>query len=57
MKDRLNKFRSIVKLGKIEVSDSVKLLDGSYVDYEDYMESKEGNKTNEVEVPQTDLPF
>ena len=57
IKVRLSKFRSLDKLGKIEVSDSVKLLDGSYVDYDEYMESKEDNKTNEVEVPQTDLPF
>ena len=57
IKVRLSKFRSLDKLGKIEVSDSVKMLDGSYVDYEEYMESKEDNKTNEVEVPQTDLPF
>lgn len=57
IKVRLSKFRSLDKLKDIEVSDSVKMLDGSYVDYEDYMESKEDNKTNEVEVPQTDLPF
>ncbi len=57
IKVRLNKFRSLDKLKEIEVSDSIKMLDGSYVDYEEYMESKEDNKTNEVEVSQADLPF
>ena len=63
IKVRLNKFRSLDKLGKIEVSDSVKLLDGSYVDYEEYINSK--NSSNEpfsdfgniVEISSDDLPF
>ena len=54
--NKLREFRSIDKIDNIKIP-KVKLLDGSYVDYEDYMESKEDNKTNEVEVPQTDLPF
>ena len=53
---KLREFRSIGKIDNIKIP-KVKLLDGSYVDYEEYMESKEDNKTNEVEVPQTDLPF
>ena len=53
---KLNQFRSIDKVDNVKIP-KVKLLDGSYVDYEEYMESKEDNKTNEVEVPQTDLPF
>lgn len=53
---KLNQFRSIDKIDNIKIP-KVKLLDGSYVDYEEYMESKEDNKTNEVEVSQTDLPF
>ena len=57
IKVRLSKFRSLDKLKDIEVSDNIRKLDGSYVDYEEYMESKEDNKTNEVEVPQADLPF
>ena len=57
IKVRLSKFRSLDKLKDIEVSDNIRKLDGSYVTYEEYMESKEDNKTNEVEVPQTDLPF
>ena len=54
--NKLREFRSIDKVDNIKIP-KVKLLDGSYVEYEDYMESKEGNKTNEVEVPQADLPF
>lgn len=64
LKVRLTKFRSLDKLGKIEVSDSVKMLDGSYVSYDDYMERTE-NSSNEpfsdfgniVEVSTEDLPF
>ena len=53
---KLVQFRSIDKIDNIKIP-KVKLLDGSYVDYDEYMESKEDNKTNEVEVPQADLPF
>lgn len=53
---KLNQFRSIDKVDNAKIP-KVKMLDGSYVEYEEYMESKEGNKTNEVEVSQTDLPF
>ena len=54
--NKLREFRSIDKVDNVKIP-KVKLLDGSYVTYDEYMESKEGNKTNEVEVPQTDLPF
>ena len=54
--NKLREFRSIDKVDNVKIP-KVKLLDGSYVEYEDYMESKENNKTNEVEVPQADLPF
>lgn len=57
IKVRLSKFRSLDKLKDIEVSDNIRKLDGSYVTYDEYMESKEDNKTNEVEVSQADLPF
>ena len=62
LKVRLTKFRSLDKLGKIEVSDSVKMLDGSYKSYDDYMEFVE-NKANEifgkdiVEISNDQLPF
>lgn len=62
LKVRLTKFRSLDKLGKIEVSDSVKMLDGTYRSYDDYMEFVE-NKANEifgkdiVEISNDQLPF
>ena len=62
LKVRLTKFRSLDKLKEIEVSDSVKMLDGSYVSYDDYMEFVE-NKANEifgkdiVEISNDQLPF
>ena len=59
----LNKFRSLDKMKDIEVQNSVKKLDGTYVDYEEYINSK--NSSNEpfsdfgniVEVSAEDLPF
>ena len=62
LKVRLTKLRSLDKLGKIEVSDSVKMLDGTYKSYDDYMEFVE-NKANEifgkdiVEISNDQLPF
>lgn len=60
VKVRLSKFRSLDKLKDIEVSDSIKMLDGTYVSYDDYMERKE-DKFNDfkdsVEINETDLPF
>lgn len=41
VKVRLSKFRSLDKIGEIEVSDSVKLLNGSYMSIDDYNERKE----------------
>lgn len=41
IKVRLNKFRSLKKMKDIEVSDSIKTLDGRYVSYDDYMEQKD----------------
>ena len=61
IKVRLTKFRSLDKLKDIEVSDSVKLLDGSYVDYEEYIKSKNSEPFSDfgniVEVSAEDLPF
>ena len=61
IKVRLNKFRSLNKLKEIEVSDSIKMLDGSYVSYDDYMEKVEEKKSfsdfgNIVEISD-ELPF
>lgn len=61
LKVRLTKFRSLDKLGEIEVSDSVKMLDGTYVDYEEYIKSKNSEPfsdfENVVEIKDSDLPF
>ena len=61
IKVRLNKFRSLGKLGEIEVSDSIKMLDGTYTSYDDYMEKVEEKKPfsdfgNIVEISD-ELPF
>ena len=42
IKVRLNKFRSLDKIKDISVSDTIKLLDGSYVEYTEY-NKKESN--------------
>lgn len=41
VKVRLNKFRSLNKMNEIEVSDSVRLLNGSYISIGDYDEREE----------------
>ena len=61
IKVRLNKFRSLDKLKEIEVSDSIKMLDGTYTSYDDYMEKVEEKKPfsdfgNIVEISD-ELPF
>lgn len=43
VKVRLNKFRSLDKMKDIEVSYSVKLLNGNYMDIDEYNERKENN--------------
>lgn len=64
VKVRLNKFRSLDKMKDIEVSDSVRLLNGSYMSIDDYNESKDessstplGEFENVVEITNEDLPF
>ena len=62
LKVRLTKFRSLDKLKEIEVSDSVKMLDGTYRSYDDYMEKVEEKKPfsdfgNVVEISSDSLPF
>ena len=60
IKVRLSKFRSLDKLKDIEVSDSVKLLDGTYVDYEEYIERQDNPLSdfkNEMEISEEQLPF
>lgn len=48
LKVRLTKFRSLDKLGEIKVSDSVKMLDGTYVDYEEYMKKSNANEEEKL---------
>lgn len=43
VKVRLNKFRSLDKINEIEVSDSVRLLNGNYMSIDDYYEKKESS--------------
>ena len=61
IKVRLTKFRSLGKLKDIEVSDSVKMLDGSYVDYEEYTKSSADKAKDlfgsSVEISSDSLPF
>lgn len=62
VKVRLNKFRSLDKMKDIEVSDSVKMLNGSYMTIDDYNENKDVNKMKNmfgdiVEVSENSLPF
>lgn len=60
--NKLREFRSIDKVDNVKIP-KVKLLDGTYVDYEEYINSK--NSSNEpfsdfgniVEVSAEDLPF
>ena len=61
--NKLREFRSIDKIDNVKIP-KVKLLDGSYVTYDDYMERKENlsSKVNDLfgEVPEVsseDLPF
>lgn len=57
-KVRLNKFRSLDKIKDVEVSDSVKLLNGSYISIDDYNERKEESNDSVVTVVTDDeLPF
>ena len=63
VKVRLNKFRSLDKMKDIEVNDSVKLLNGTYMDIDDYNEKKENATAEEifgpsiVETDTGDIPF
>ena len=59
---KLREFRSIGKIDNIKIP-KVKLLDGTYVEYEEYIKSKNSEKNpfsdfgNVVEVSSEDLPF
>ena len=61
---KLIQFRSLDKLNEIKIP-RVKLLDGSFMEYEDYKNKKETSKTDKlkemfgdiVEIKDNDLPF
>lgn len=58
VKVRLNKFRSLDKMKDIKEPTQVKMLDGSYVEYEDYMKNNgNSNSSDEIEVTNDMLPF
>lgn len=63
VKVRLSKFRSLDKIKDIEVSDNVKLVDGSYMSIDDYNEHKATATAEEifgpsiVETEPSDVPF
>ena len=64
VKVRLNKFRSMDKMKDIEVSDSVKLLNGKYISIDDYNERQDENKQlndlfgdSVVEISSEEMPF
>ena len=55
---KLNKFRSLDKMKDIKEPTQVKMLDGSYVEYEDYMKNNgNSNLSDEIEVTNDMLPF
>ena len=51
IKVRLSKFRSMDKINEIEVSDGIRMLNGTYMSYDDYMERKEEKTVS----PETDM--
>ena len=60
IKVRLNKFRSLDKMKDINISDNIKMLDGSYISYDDYMERHDNpfsDFKNEMEISEEQLPF
>ena len=56
---KLNQFRSIDKVDNVKIP-KVKLLDGTYVDYEEYIERQDNPLSdfkNEIEINPDSLPF
>ena len=49
IKVRLSKFRSLDKMEDIEVSDNVRLLNGSYMSIDDYSEKSQEQNTNSTD--------
>lgn len=61
IKVRLNKFRSLDKMKDINISDNIKMLDGSYISYDDYIKKNETTNSylanSTVDIPDSALPF
>ena len=60
VKVRLNRFRSLDKMKDIEVSDSVRLLNGKYMSIDDYNEKQADPYVdfgNSIEITDDDLAF
>ena len=61
IKVRLNKFRSLDKMKDINISDNIKMLDGSYISYDDYIKKNETTNSylanSMVDIPDSALPF
>lgn len=61
IKVRLNKFRSLDKIKDINISDNIKMLDGSYISYDDYIKKNETTNSylanSTVDIPDSALPF
>ena len=65
VKVRLNKFRSLDKMKDIEVSDNVKMLNGTYMSIDDYNEKNENYVSSKaddlfgttIEISEDALPF
>lgn len=61
IKVRLNKFRSLDKMKDINISDNIRMLDGSYISYDDYVERNETTNSylanSTIDIPDSALPF
>lgn len=61
IKVRLNKFRSLDKMKDINISDNIKMLDGSYISYDDYIKKNETTNSylanSTTDIPDSALPF
>lgn len=60
VKVRLNKFRSLDKMKDIKEPTQVKMLDGSYVEYDEYVKNNANTsqeKNDEIVIDALELPF
>lgn len=61
VKVRLSKFRSLDKMKDISINYNIRMLDGSYISYDDYVERNETTNSylanSTIDIPDSDLPF